>query len=80
MDHLGGPDLAWPRDVVYPQLPNLPLHPPMLVQIYGDFVDVPWAGVHGDRLLGVSGRRLTPKHPQAIREVYHLASTIRDGS
>ena len=73
MEQLGGLDLTWPRDVVHPELPELPVHLPVLVQAYADPVDVPWIAIHGGRLLGVTGRQLTPKHRRSLREVYRLA-------
>jgi len=75
--HLGGLDLDWPRQVKQPQLPDLPDHLPVLVQGYADPVDIPWVALHGARLFGRSGERLTPKHHRPIHEVYRLASTTR---
>lgn len=72
MDQLGGLDLSWPRQVTHPTLPDLPVHLPVLIQAYADPVDVPWAAIHGGRLLGVTGRRLTPKHHRPLREAYRL--------
>ncbi len=77
MDYLGGLDLRWPRPVNHPQLPELPLHLPVLVQAYADPVDLPWVVLHGGRLFGVTGRRLTPKHHRPLREVYRLAATTK---
>ena len=77
IDHLGGLDLTWPREVVHPQLPELPLHLPVLIQAYADPVDVPWVAIHGGRLLGVTGRGLTPKHRRPLREVYGLGPTTK---
>ena len=77
MEHLGGLDLVWPREVVHPELPELPLHLPVLVQAYADPVDLPWVAIHGGRLLGVTGRGLTPKHRRPLREVYRLAPTTK---
>ena len=75
IEHLGGLDLTWPRPIRHPRLPELPLHLPVLVQAYADTVDVPWVVLHGGRLFGVTGRRLTPKHHRPLREVYRLAPT-----
>jgi hypothetical protein len=77
MEHLGGLDLVWPREVVDPELPDLPLHLPVLVQAYTDPVGLPWVAIHGGRLLGVTGRALTPKHRRPLREVYRLAPTTK---
>src|SRR6266567_4638904 len=77
MDHLGGLDLVWPREVVHPRLPDLPLHLPVLVQAYADPVDLSWVAIHGGRLLGVTGRGLTPKHRRRLHEVYRLAPTTK---
>ncbi len=75
--HLGGLDLDWPRPVQHPRLPELPDHLPVLVQAYADQVDIPWVALHGARLFGLGGARLTPKHHRQLREVYHLARTTR---
>ncbi len=75
--HLGGLDLDWPRPVRHPQLPELPAHLPVLVQAYADPVDIPWVALHGARLFGLTGERLTPKHHRPLREVYRLAPTTR---
>ena len=78
MDNLGGLDLTWPRKITHPGLPELPEHLPIFVQAYADQVDVPWVALHGGRLFGINGRRLTAKHWQRpLREVYRLAPTTR---
>jgi len=77
MEHLGGLDLTWPREVVHPQLPELPVHLPVLVQGYADPVDVPWAAIHGGRLLGATGQQLTPKHRRPLREAYRLGANTK---
>ena len=73
IEHLGGLDLGWHRLVTHPQLPALPDHLPVLVQAYADRVDLPWVALHGGRVLGVTGRRVTAKHRRPLREVYRLA-------
>jgi len=73
--HLDGLDLDWPRPVRHPQPPELPAHLPVLVQAYADSVDIPWVVLHGARLFGLTGERLTPKHLRPLREVYRLAPT-----
>ncbi|MGI0130514.1 MAG: hypothetical protein ACREEC_10255, partial [Thermoplasmata archaeon] len=75
--HLGGLDLTWPRPVQHPKLPELPDHLPVLVQAYPEQVDVAWIALHGSRLFGVAGKRLTPKHHRPLREVYRLAPTTK---
>ena len=75
--HLGGLNLDWPRQVRHPQLPELPDHLPVLVQAYADPVDAPWVALHGARLFGIGGERLTPKHHRPLHEVYRLAPTTR---
>ena len=77
MEGLGGLDLVWPHELVHPELPELPLHLPVLVQAYTDVVELPWVAIHGGRLLGVTGRGLTPKHRRPLREVYRLAPTTK---
>ncbi len=77
MRHLGGLDFEWPRPVQHPRLPELPVHLPVLVQSYADPLDLPWVVLHGGRLFGVTGRRLTPKHRRPLREVYQLAPATR---
>jgi hypothetical protein len=77
MAHLGGLDLTWPREVVHPQLPVLPVHLPVVVQGYADQVDLPWVAIHGGRLLGVTGHQLTPKHRRSLRETYQLAADTK---
>ena len=77
IEHLGGLGLGWHRQVVHPQLPALPDHLPVLVQAYADPVDLPWVALHGGRVLGVTGRKVTTKHRRPIREVYRLASTTK---
>ena len=75
--HLGGLGLDWPRPVRHPEVPELPDHLPVLVQAYADTVDLPWVALHGARLFGVTGQRLTPKHHRPLREVYRLAPSTR---
>jgi hypothetical protein len=75
--HLGGLDLTWPRPVRHPELPDLPPHIPVLVQAYADRVDVPWVALHGGRLFGITGGRLTPKHRRPLRETYRLGENTR---
>jgi hypothetical protein len=70
--HLGGLGFEWPRPVQHPRLPELPDHLPVLVQAYADPVELPWVALHGARLFGVAGGRLTPKHLRPLREVYRL--------
>ncbi|MHB8688122.1 MAG: hypothetical protein ACYDB4_13110, partial [Candidatus Dormibacteraceae bacterium] len=77
IEHLGGLGLGWSRPVVHPRLPDLPDHLPVLVQAYSDLVDVPWVALHGGRVLGVTGRHITPKHQRPLREVYRLAETTK---
>jgi len=77
IEHLGGLDLGWHRQVVHPQLPDLPDHLPVLVQAYADPVDLPWVALHGGRVLGVTGRHITAKHRRPVREVYRLAPHTR---
>ncbi|MHB8685951.1 MAG: hypothetical protein ACYDB4_02015, partial [Candidatus Dormibacteraceae bacterium] len=72
VEHLGGLDLRWPREVRHPVLPELPDHLPVLVQAYADPVDVPWVALHGGRVFGVAGRWVTPKHRRPLRQVYRL--------
>ncbi len=74
---LGGLDLDWPRTVKHPQVPELPAHLPVMVQAYADRVDVPWVALHGARLFGLSGERLTPKHHRPLRDVYCLGPRTR---
>lgn len=74
---LGGLDLDWPRPVQHPRVPELPAHIPVMVQAYADPVDIPWVGLHGARLFGLAGERLTPKHHRPLREVYRLGPTTR---
>ena len=75
--HLGGLDLAWPRPLRNPQLPDLPAHLPVLVQAYADHLAVPWVVLHGARVLGVTGSRITLKHMRPVREVYRLSPSTR---
>lgn len=75
--HLGGLDLTWPEGLAHPALPDLPLHVPVLVQAYNDEIDLPWVAIHGRRLLGETGERLTPKHRRPLREVYRLGGRTR---
>jgi hypothetical protein len=74
---LGGLDLDWPRPVRHHQPRSLPDHLPVLVQAYADPIDIAWVALHAGRVLGVTGRGLTPKHRRPIREVYRLASRTR---
>lgn len=76
--HLGGLELRWPRQIESPKLPDLPTYLPVLVQAYADPVNLPWVAIHGSRLLGRRGQRLTPKHRgRALRDVYRLSSSTR---
>ena len=77
MEQLGGLDLTWPPAVFHPRLPELPVHLPVLVQAYTDPVEVPWVAIHGGRLLGVTGRQLTPKHRWPLREACRLAPATK---
>jgi hypothetical protein len=70
---LGGLELLWPRPVRHHQPQSLPDHLPVLVQAYADPIEVPWVALHAGRVLGVTGRGLTPKHRRPIHEVYRLA-------
>ena len=74
---LGGLDLEWPRPVRHHQPRSLPNHLPVLVQAYADPIEVPWVALHAGRVLGVTGRGLTPKHRRPIHEVYRLAPGTR---
>jgi hypothetical protein len=74
---LGGLDLEWPRRVDHHQSRSLPDHLPVLVQAYADPVDLPWIALHAGRVLGVTGRGLTPKHRRPLHEVYRLARRTR---
>jgi len=76
---LGGLDLQWPRSVRHHQPRLLPDHLPVLVQAYADPVDLSWVVLHAGRVLGVTGRALTPKHRRPIREVYRLSTGTRVG-
>src|SRR3989441_7448329 len=73
VEHLGGLDLNWPRQVRHPVLPDLPDHLPALVQAYADPVDLPWVALHGGRVFGTAGQWVTRKHRRPVREVYRLA-------
>ena len=77
IEHLDGLDLEWPRAVVHPELPELPDHLPVLVQAYSDPVDLPWVALHGGRVFGVTGARITPKHRRPLRGVYRLGPATR---
>jgi len=77
IEHLGGLDLEWPRPVLHPDLPELPDHLPVLVQAYSDPVDLPWVALHGGRVFGVTGGRITPKHRRPLRDVYRLAPATK---
>jgi hypothetical protein len=74
---LGGLELEWPREVRHHQTHGLPAHLPVLVQAYADRVDLPWIALHAGRVLGVTGRGLTPKHRRPLRDVYRLAPRTR---
>lgn len=63
--------------MVHPGLPELPDHLPVLVQAYSDPVDLPWVALHGGRVFGVTGGRITPKHRRRLRDVYRLGSSTR---
>jgi Domain of unknown function (DUF4417) len=75
--HLGGLDLAWAQGLAHPQVPRLPVYLPILVQAYADPIDLSWVAIHGRRLLGETGERLTPKHRRPLREVYRLGARTR---
>ena len=77
VEHLGGLDLNWPRQVRHPILPDLPDHLPVLVQAYADPVDLPWVALHGGRVFGTAGRRVTRKHRRPLREVYRLGPNTK---
>lgn len=77
IEHLGGLGHGWSRPVAHPTLPELPNHLPVLVQAYSDAVDVPWVALHGGRVLGVTGGRITPKHLRPLRDVYRLGPTTK---
>src|SRR5262245_41771466 len=77
MEQLGGLDLSWPRPVAHHPVDDLPLHLPVLIQAYADPIDVPWIVLHAGRVLGVTGRHVTPKHLRPLREVYRLAPGTR---
>jgi hypothetical protein len=78
IDQLGGLDLTWPRLVSHHQLADLPLHLPTLIQAYADPVEVPWVALHAGRVLGETGRQVTPKHfAHPLRDVYRLGSSTR---
>ena len=47
------------------------------MQAYADPVDLPWIALHAGRVLGVTGRGLTPKHRRPLHEVYRLAPRTR---
>jgi len=77
-DGLGGLDLTWHQPLPHHSLGQLPGYLPVLVQAYADPVDLPWVALHGGRLLGKTGVRLTPKHrTRSLREVYRLSPTTR---
>ncbi len=78
IDQLGSLDFIWPRPVAHHQPADLPYHLPSLIQAYADPVDVPWVALHAGRVLGVTGRQVTPKHlARPLHEVYRLASRTR---
>jgi hypothetical protein len=70
--HLGGLDLPASSPAPATLTPSLPLHLPVLVQAYHEPVEVPWVALHGGRVLGATGRSLTPKHRRQLRDVYRL--------
>jgi hypothetical protein len=78
IQQLGGLDFTWPRPVAHHQVVELPVHIPVLVQAYADAVDPPWVALHAGRVLGVTGKQVTPKHlDRPLRDVYRLAPTTR---
>ena len=77
MDSLGGLDLVWPRPVRHHQVRDLPVHLPVLIQAYADPVEIPWVTLHVGRVFGITGRELTPKHRQPLRQVYRLSPTTK---
>jgi len=78
IDRLGGLQLGWPWPVQHHQVGgDLPLHLPVLVQAYADPIGLPWVALHGGRVFGLTGKRLTPKHRRPLREVYQLAPTTK---
>ena len=77
MEQLGGLDLAWPRPVTHHQPADLPLHLPILVQAYPEPVRLPWVALHGGRVFGVTGRSITSKHRQPLRQVYRLSPSTK---
>ena len=77
VEHLGGLDLNWARQVHHPVLPDLPDHLPVLVQAYADPVDLPWVALHGGRVFGTAGRWITRKHRRPVREVYCLGPNTK---
>jgi hypothetical protein len=77
MEQLGGLDLSWPRPITHHPVADLPPHLPVLIQAYADPIDVPWIALHAGRVLGVTGRHVTPKHRRPLREVYRLAPDTR---
>jgi hypothetical protein len=78
MEQLGGLDLRWPRPVAHHPIGDLPAHLPVLIQAYSDPIDLPWIALHAARVLGATGREVTPKHRRRpLREVYRLGSGTR---
>jgi len=77
IEHLDGLDFTWRSEVAHPHLPDLPDHLPVLVQAYVDRVDLPWVALHGGRVFGVTGSRITAKHHGPLREVYRLGATTK---
>jgi len=73
IEQLGGLDLRWPQHVSHHPLADLPTHLPVLIQGYADPIEVPWIVLRAGRVLGVTGRQVTPKHRSSLREVYRLA-------
>jgi len=77
IDHLGGLDLTWHRPALHLQPGELPDHLPVLVQAYADAVDVPWVALHGGRVFGATGRRITPKHHLPLGVAYRLGNQTK---
>jgi Domain of unknown function (DUF4417) len=76
IDYLGGIELESDR-VACANLPELPLHLPVLVQAYADVVDLPWVALHGSRVLGVGGTGPTRKHRAGVRGAYRLGPNTK---
>jgi hypothetical protein len=77
VEQLGGLDLHWSRLVAHLAVGELPVHIPVLVQAYADPVELPWIALHAGRVLGDTGRQLTPKHRRPLRDVYRLGRSTR---